>query len=372
MKVAIVTTTIYVPKALDKYAENAKQNGHEDVFFVVTGDRKTPVETRPYCIGLSERSGYPVTYLDVNDQLQYLSKYPELNESLPWNCIQRRNISFLYAYEHGADVIITIDDDNFIIGESSDYIGAHLLVQRQETVPTISSESGWFNVCEFLTEERGVPFYHRGFPMGERWKKPHPATSESTSSATVVVNAGMWFGDPDIDAMARLCMDINATSYTRNSSFVLDKSTWSPFNSQNTAVRREVIPAYFMSWCVGRYDDIWPSYVVRRIADHLGHSVAYGFPLVHQERNPHNYFVDFDNERNGMQLTDTFCRVLRETALSGTTYEGCFAELHSALLARMEDPSLKWSEQQRAFITGFCNSMIVWQKTIKRVNACLA
>jgi len=56
-----------------------------------------------------------------------------------------------------------------------------------------------------------------------------------------------------------------------------------------------------MSWCVGRYDDIWPSYVVRRIADHLHHRVAYGYPLLFQERNPHNYYTDFDNERMGMQ-----------------------------------------------------------------------
>lgn len=107
-------------------------------------------------------------------------------------------------------------------------------------------------------------------------------TETKATDVRVAVSAGMWLGDPDIDAMARLCLMLNATSYTRTDSYVLSPSTWSPFNSQNTAVLREVIPAYFMSWCVGRYDDIWPSYVVRRICDHLQQSVSYGLPVVHQ------------------------------------------------------------------------------------------
>lgn len=49
-----------------------------------------------------------------------------------------------------------------------------------------------------------------------------------------------------------------------------DRTRGSPFNSQNTAVTRQVLEAYWMCPCVGRMDDIWPSYVVRRVADHLG------------------------------------------------------------------------------------------------------
>ena len=38
--------------------------------------------------------------------------YPELSDAIGWNSIQRRNIGLLYAYEQGADVIATVDDDN--------------------------------------------------------------------------------------------------------------------------------------------------------------------------------------------------------------------------------------------------------------------
>ena len=42
MKQPIVTTTIYVPKALERYAENARFHGHEQISFVVVGTRRLP------------------------------------------------------------------------------------------------------------------------------------------------------------------------------------------------------------------------------------------------------------------------------------------------------------------------------------------
>ncbi|KAJ1495460.1 hypothetical protein T484DRAFT_1762232 [Baffinella frigidus] len=35
-----------------------------------------------------------------------------------------------------------------------------------------------------------------------------------------------------------------------------------------------------------------PNADVLAIADHFDHAVMFGFPLVKQERNPHNYFKD--------------------------------------------------------------------------------
>ena len=52
------------------------------------------------------------------------------------------------------------------------------------------------------------------------------------------------------------------------------KGTWSPFNSQNTALSAKIIPAYPLSPKVGRYDDIWASYVIYRIAGPLRCCIA--------------------------------------------------------------------------------------------------
>ena len=53
-------------------------------------------------------------------------------------------------------------------------------------------------------------------------------------------------------------------------------------------------------------------YAILAIADHLDHAVMFGFPLVKQERNPHNYFKDHQAERVGLEHTQTFCEWLRE------------------------------------------------------------
>jgi hypothetical protein len=38
--------------------------------------------------------------------------YKELSDAIGWKKIQRRNIGFVYAYQNGADIVATVDDDN--------------------------------------------------------------------------------------------------------------------------------------------------------------------------------------------------------------------------------------------------------------------
>src|SRR5437016_364793 len=145
-KTAIVTTTIYVPKLLDAYAEDTKRHGR-NVLFVVIGDQKTPGDTAIYCTDLANRSGVAVEYFSVERQEEYLARHPRLKEHLPYNSIQRRNVGILFAYEAGCEVIATIDDDNFLITE--DYIGAHGIgVERRCEVA--ATNTGWINVCSLL------------------------------------------------------------------------------------------------------------------------------------------------------------------------------------------------------------------------------
>lgn len=89
--------------------------------------------------------------------------------------------------------------------------------------------------------------------------------------------------------------------------------------------------AYSMISGVGRYDDILPSYVVRRIADHLGHCVRYGPPLLLQERNPHDLLEDLEKERLGLRLVGRVCASLRALELKGKSYAECFEEVQEGL-----------------------------------------
>lgn len=358
MKTTIVTTTIYVPRALERYAENARFYGHQDVSFVVVGDKKTPAETRAFCDSITARY-YPCEYLDIEDQRNYLEPYPELWRHLPFNCIQRRDVGLLKAWADGADVVITIDDDNWMLNH--DFVRLHGVVGTQPELPAYDSSSGWFNVCSMLAEAHGTEFYHRGFPRGERWKEAEAFTSSAPLRRRVTVNAGLWLDDPDIDAMTRLERPIVVRGMRQGAPerFTLHPGTWSPFNSQNTALAREVIPAYFLSPCVGRYDDIWPSYIVTRIMNHLGDVIAFGLPLLRQKRNEHNLWKDLDDERVGMLLSDEFCATLRSIPLRGTTYAECYREL-AEKLPNAWVPGAKWTDAMRQAREGLLEGMTVW------------
>ena len=128
----------------------------------------------------------------------------------------------------------------------------------------------------FLTEAGGRQFFPRGYGMAARRVPAGDTPAAEKLTKRLAVNAGLWLGDPDIDAVTRLATPINATHYTRDENFFVAAGAWTSFNSQNTAIAKEALPAYFLSPYVGRYDDIFISYVIKRIADHLGHGVGFG------------------------------------------------------------------------------------------------
>jgi hypothetical protein len=362
--IALVTTTIYVPKLLDSYAKDARKY-KRSVIFIVVGDKKTPKETAAYCAGLAKRSGIRVEYFSIDRQEKYLKRFQALGRHIPYNCIERRDIGIVYAYELGCETMITIDDDNLRV--TDDFLSAHQ-VTGERLCDVVSSSTDWLNVCAELKERHGRTFYHRGFPMEKRnvketWKRIKKIIRP-------VANAGLWLGDPDVDAIERLYWTnspTEATAYTGRRPIALAEGTWSPFNSQNTAVRRDAIPAYFLSPLVGRFSDIWGSYCFKLIADHLGEYVTFGVPIVKQERNPHNYWRDFDQERYGLALTMRFVDALKRVKLSAKDYRSCFAEL-TEQLPKAFAAEMKVAPDEQKFLDGYFEGMRVWRDTFASLN----
>ena len=164
MSIALVSTTIFVPKLLEAYFEAAK-NGNEDVITIIVGDKKTPPETATFCAELQSRYGMECEYLGVEQQIEYMTRFSELSSHIPWNCVERRVIGMLRAYERGADPIIILDDDNFLA--DNEYFKQLHSMGQQVTLPSMSTHHLWVNACDLLKEENGHRFYHRGFPIGE-------------------------------------------------------------------------------------------------------------------------------------------------------------------------------------------------------------
>lgn len=328
MKIALATTTIYVPKLLDTYADHAiefqKQTGNE-VFFVVAGDRKTPAESIDYCTTLQKKSGLNITYLTPEQQLDMVEGRP-FSAHIDWDCIQRRNFSGLFAYQQGADVIIYIDDDNFL--ESGNFFHEHMNSLQSAELPSMSSDSGFLNIMQGAKGSHVSSWlFPRGFPFAKRAEGPESLIiNNGPWKNGIVCNAGLWIEEPDIDAASRIAGRPLVETYEMSSSS-LKPGTWSPINSQNTAFTREIFPAYFLSSKVGRYDDIYAGYVMQAISNSLGKSIAYGKPIVRQKRNDHDLMVDLANEIGGMTNIDFVCDFLRNLEISGENVRECLVSL---------------------------------------------
>jgi hypothetical protein len=129
-----------------------------------------------------------------------------------------------------------------------------------------------------------------------------------------VVN-GLIYGDPDIDAVERIVNEpvVSAYRHQARAGVAIDpRFTWSPINSQNTAWRAELAPLMLLPPGVGRYDDIWGSYIAQAVLAATDYKVVFGKPYVTQWRNEHDVVHDLELEVFGMRHTDRFVELVRE------------------------------------------------------------
>lgn len=313
----IVFTTINYPTLLNDYFDNLTRHNHlADTKIWVVGDLKTPVETRHLCEEVTTR-GLEVVYLGIEEQENQGKLFPEFYSRLPFNNETRRNLGFLAAYADGCERLISIDDDNFPTVD--DFIGGHMVAGCGFDGDAITTSNGFFNVCSLLEFEPARVVYPRGFPFLERGRNIALSIQHSGKGTLIGANAGLWLAEPDVDATTWLNGKIFGTKYLGDKTMVLGPDTWTPINTQNTSVIRDLIPAYLcipMGWDVPggkiqRYGDIWGGYFLQALMKGLDYRVAVGRPIVEHRRNPHNYLDDMRSEYWGMVLTDWLLQLLR-------------------------------------------------------------
>lgn len=267
---AIVITTIFPPTAAAR-----KFSQLPGWHLVVAGDRKTPED---WAVPGS-------TFLSASDQ--QASGY-RIGALLPWNHYCRKMIAYVHAIKRGAEVIVDSDDDN--------------VPKADWAVPAFDGEFqtsadglGFMNVYKLYTD---MHIWPRGFPLElintdqprlDR-KKLRPAQSR------VGIWQGLADGDPDVDAIYRLT-DNTPCHFRKGPPVVLGEGTICPFNSQNTAYRRELFPLlYLPAHVTFRFTDIVRGLVAQPILWAAGFRLGFTDATVVQERNPHDYMKDFQLE----------------------------------------------------------------------------
>lgn len=285
----IITTTIHpVLPAINMF------DALEGWELIVVGDRKTP-------------SSYQLkrgTFLDYRYQA---AEYPELCEIMGPDSVDRgRNIGFIEAWRRGADVIATIDDDNIPL-----FNWGNDIVVNQEV------ESNHFimpaNVPVFdplwPTAERVL--WHRGFPL-QLLQSRRESRLMGNKKINCKVQANLWNGDPDIDAICRFAYNpkdivFDVTNGRGGFSGYWSCDRFSPFNTQNTMISGKYIKDYISIPFIGRMDDIWGAYLFEH---HNPESVVYGEPTVFSDRSPHDTTDDMKLEILGYLKTLEFCQRL--------------------------------------------------------------
>lgn len=337
-EVALITTTINVPTVLTQWAKSGMT---EDDIIIVAGDLKSPhVEIAKLLIDIHKTTGVNTVYLTPEVQEQY-----EISEVIGWNCIQRRNIALLRAMKENPEYILTIDDDNAptSMRQVSQLVNV-MNDAHDDLTNVVSTSTGWYNPGRQCLTDDMKWVVHRGFPMSRRHEKPFYVYEHMRPP--VGVAAMLWTGEPDIDAMERIINHPNVTRVT--SSSILEPGTWAPFNTQATIFRAELAPAMFMWPHVGRYDDIWASYLTRAVMDQLGWGVYYGRPAVHQDRNEHDLLKDLEAEIFGMKHNETIINALRDEKLDGLD-QTQIIEMTIALLNAVEKTSILPHNTSRSF-----------------------
>lgn len=375
MRLAIVITTINVPTIIDQYIANFQKYGHTGIGFIIVGDLKTPAEAKTYTNSRNCQD-FPCIYLGASEQEQILRRMPELAEFTPYNTVQRRNIGYLYAAEQGAEAIIAMDDDNWPLDEY-DFAGEHGIVGSTLELEAESSSNGWYNSCSQLVSEPPRRFYHRGYPVSKRWLDEN--MSAGKCHGKVMVNIGLWLDDPDVDTITRMEEPFTVTSVKQPSRrFTVAPSTLLPFNSQNTAFHRDILPLMYLitlpSGCEPlrgnnnfRYDDIWMSFFAKKVIDHCGGLVCIGPPHVRQERNPHDYMLDLRKELLPMEMTNRLAELLPQIQLTETTYTGAYQELIEELRIKTAYGNL-FDIEERRLIKDMLRGMRLWLEALETIN----
>jgi hypothetical protein len=303
MKTALVTTTINVPTVLALYRKLDSA-----VKFYVAADEKTPLEAYSFCADLG---GCEIYSPDRQKELGY-SCLPLLGT----NTDSLRNIALLEALKDGAEIIISVDDDMLPVGHN---LFNNVLQEFSLVFSALFSglqfgePNRWFDAGMFTIP----PAKQRGLPVDQNF---YPGV-EPVVNAKIGVAQGIILGVPDADAMTAIVEKariLSVTDVLRNS-FVVHPRAYSVFNSQLTAFRRELAPAFAQYYNhQGRNTDIMASLLMRRIMRELNLHTYFGPPAAFHARQPRPLFNDLKAELWGLEHVAEWAEYLNRASLDPT------------------------------------------------------
>ena len=280
-------------------------------------------------------------FLNSTAQEQLKQDFQDLYELLPWRHFGRKNLGYLFAIMHGAELIWDFDDDNYLkdghfplipdSGEGTftvaiDDISAHTKCSTFNPLPLMGGHA------------HPVPMWPRGYPLNSIKTLCNYTLVQGGNLSEVAVFQSLADHEPDVDGIFRLTRPVPMyfdASGDSKSTLILPAGVFSPFNAQATLITRPAFWSLLLPTSVhGRVSDIWRSYIAQRLLWDVGRTIAFTAPMVKQLRNEHNPLADMKAEDDlyfkALAMLD-FLGGWQSTAVS---LPGRYEELVIALYAR--------------------------------------
>ena len=338
-----VVTTIFEPSEAVR-----RQVRLERWCLVVVADK---MSVREYNTGwLPGQGNDAVVYL--TPEKQEAMKIPFV-DALPWNHFGRKNVGFLYAILHGAEIIWDFDDDNLLKfwlrgaappgapSLDSSIPGEHNCVNGSMEA-LLPKEHNWptYNPYPKLGAP-SLPSWPRGLPLDDIKKAKSfntALTSVSVDCSDIAVLQSLAEYQPDVDAIFRFTQPIpfwfNRSREHRP--LIIPTGVFTPYNAQATLHFSSGFFGLFLPVTVNsRVSDIWRSYFAQRLFWDIGAKIGFASrPLVVQDRNGHNYIKDFEGENDLYMKSKQLIIFLGQWRGRGATIVERIEELWIALYKR--------------------------------------
>ena len=333
---------------------------------VIVADEKGMKE---YNTGWTEGEGNnAVVYLTPDEQKAMKIPFVDL---LPWNHFGRKNVGFVYAIQHGAEVIWDFDDHNLLkfwvsgaapsgapsldasIPNRQSCINNHMevLLPKGHSWPT-------YNPFPKLGAP-SLPSWPRGLPLDDiKVPRSFNTTLQSVSidCSTIGVLQSLADYQPDVDAIFQFTQPYPFW-FTRSKEtrpLIVPTGVITPYNAQATLHFSSSFFGLLLPVTVSsRVSDIWRSYFAQHLFWDVGIKVGFAArPLVVKDRNILSYTKDMSEESDLYLKSKELISFLREWKGRGSTIVERTEELWIALYEReyIEDKDVSLLQQWLQFL----------------------
>jgi hypothetical protein len=176
--------------------------------------------------------------------------------------------------------------------------------------------------------------------------------------------------------MTWLVSPARSASLSGKPGVLLGERAWSPINTQNTSLHRDLLVTYYFAKmgyplaglvAIDRYGDILSGYLCQAVVRHMKDGIRVGTPAVDHRRNSHNYMRDATHEMGCVWLMEDLTTWLSELKLVGTTY----ADAYLSLASQLDDAAEKftgyiWNEATRGYLHQLAYCMRRWTSACSR------